>query len=221
MNIDIFCQSNDIPEFKTFISRFLSEERTVTKPEFTFGTDLSAASPSSKTVICAVSAEDFDNARYAFRSDTSVGYMIRPLDYDSFKRFLLQTLESGEKRIHAETPMLFKTQFGRVLVCPENILVCIGVDHRVCLRLKNGERHCLRMTMRDAAHILCSRPRFLCCDRCAVVNMDEIVREENGCFILSDNTSVRIRKGDCKKLVAEYESYKRGLYERVQTEYDK
>lgn len=123
-------------------------------------------------------------------SETSVGRMLKMIRLDLYEVNRFLRFDDGQR------------------VVLRNIISTEYYNHTIIIHCKNGIDIQTRMSQTDWETILSEHNYFYSCSKGIVVNFYEVVKSENGMFLMSDGTQVSISRRKTKDALEAYASFR-------------
>ena len=154
-------------------------------------------------IIFVTTSNDFAAESYSLRADY---YLLKPFVHDDIvKALTIIDMADYERQ--------------RVVVFPDeskcllhDIIYSEYYNHKIILRLKNGQKKKIRISQTQMESLLCSNDFFVTCTKGMIVNLEYVKRIDDGMIFLEEDYQVpvsRRRMADIKKAHAAY------LFQRV------
>ncbi|MBQ8803954.1 MAG: response regulator transcription factor [Tyzzerella sp.] len=123
-------------------------------------------------------------------SETSVGRMLKMIRLDHYEVNRFIRLADGQR------------------VVLRNVIYTEYYNHLIIVHCKNGQDIQTRMSQTDWETILSEHSYFYSSSKGIVVNFHEIVKQENGMFLMSDGAQVPISRRKTKDALEAYASFR-------------
>ncbi len=130
-------------------------------------------------------------------------YLLKPYDYNRVSKLFSDLMKILEK---SEPELEISVSRQKMNIPFKKIYYVTSQNHSVNITTDNGTYNSA-VTFSCIQNCICEDQRFLVCNRGITVNMDYVLKFENDCIYMLDETVFPVRQKDKSRLFAEFTQY--------------
>ena len=131
-------------------------------------------------------------------------YLLKPCREEDLMRVLQEALRLAE----ASEPLItIRASRAEYTLPLSAIFYVLSQGHSVDIATSDGRHIRSIMTFYEISDLLCRDPRFLACNRGALINMDAVVSADQDTFLLNDGTRIPIRVRGRAEIMTAFANY--------------